>query len=202
MEWDLHLFIERRTEAGWQAVCPPLPSSPKTRPKWGRYEPESPVEALAVLGGGPDVVPTKAPRWNFGYHPTAWQQLGAYFSYVHEGEMPSEDIREIEPFLDPCGTPGDKSPQVRDAMTKFYPSDPVNATWYTIRELTSGILTRRSDEFQRADRRIVALRDDMVRLSVTLFPDVCSCRASRFCCHRDEKLRTVLWFEKRKKKGD
>ena len=199
MAWKMCLYVERRSGTdGWQAVVPPLPSSPRGRAKWGTYTPKDPIESLALLAADEkDRVPTEAPCWDFGFHPTGMQQLGAFFSYLWE-ETDHEDIMAIEPFLDPCGVPSDMSPQVQRAAAK---GQPVTAIWYTLGEISSAVWTRKKGYDVPADRRVVALQMELERLARVFFPEVCSCRRTG-CGHRDDMVRAVVWFEPTKKKGD
>ena len=116
MEWEMHLYVERKVGEEWRPVCPPLATSPKGKPKWGRYDPTDPVESLASAMRGTDFIPTKAPRWDFGPHPDGQQQLAALYTNIWAtGADTDERLTKLDPFLDPCGLPENVSPQVRKA---------------------------------------------------------------------------------------
>jgi len=205
MAWKMRLFVERKGESGWQAVCPPLPSSSKGRAKWGVYTPKDPIESLALVAADEkDRVPTEPPYWDFGVHPVAMQQLGAFYSYVFEGDEP-EDIRFVEPFLEPCGAPTDVSPQVDKAIKASTSSPALKnsmtcAMWYTAGELYDEVAKRKRGYDVVADKRVVALQMELARLTKVFYPNVCECRTT--CCwHRKDLVRAIVWFDETKKEG-
>ena len=203
MDWEMHLYVERMVGEEWRPVCPPLATRPKARPKWGRYEPTDPVESLASVLGGTDFVPSRAPRWDFGPHPDGMQQLAALFTNIWStGADVDETIGKLDPFLDPCGLPANVSPQVRRAGAECGMSE-ANAIWYTLQELNNHIFAQRQDTTNLPSKRVVALRDEMVRVAAAAYPDVCTCSRPN-CYHRHRLIRAVVWsarVKKQKKKG-
>ena len=198
MEWEMHLYVERMIREAWVPVCPPSPSSPKARPKWGRYDPKDPVESLASLLGGTEFVPSKAPRWDFGPHPDGMQQLAALFTNIWStGAEVDEKIGNLDPFLDPCGLPADVSQQVKKAGAECGMNES-NAIWYTLQELNNHIFVRRQDRANLPSKRVVALREELVRVAAVSYPDVCTCSRPN-CAHRHKLIRAVVWSAKIKK---
>jgi hypothetical protein len=199
MDWEMHLYVERKAGEDWVPVCPPLPSSPKARPRWGRYSPTEPVEALAASFGGPDFVPTAAPRWDFGYHPVGMQQLASFFTYTWNPNATREEelAGRMAAFLEPCGIPGSASRQVRAAGVACQ-LEQSNAIWYTLRELNNHIFLHRQDPDNLPDKRVIALREAMAKSVAAAYPDVCDCKRAN-CFHRDQLVRAVVWSAKVKK---
>jgi hypothetical protein len=207
MGWKVHLAVECSTGSGWQAVCPPLPSSPRAKPKWGAYSPKDPIEAIALLGVPENErVPSELPIWDFGEHPTAKQQMVSFYSTLWSStDGWVDEFAHLEPFLDPCGLPEDMSPQMRKHLfrqvgSRWEPKSNIDsAIWYTITELSSGIFNRRSGpEF--ADRRVVALRDEMARIGREFSVGACDCKY-KACHHRGDKVRAVFWCTPEGKNG-
>lgn len=198
MEWEMHLYVERRGRNGWVPVCPPLPSSPRAKAKWGVYTPDDPLEAMSVACGGDDLVPTKAPRWDFGRHPVGMQQLSAFYSFYATPDGSRDDGGLTDAFLEPCGLPLDASEQVRAAAKQSRLGD-AEGIWYTLRELKNFVFRGKiSGDF--ADRRVVALRDELTRINQRVMADTCSCKRGD-CFHRDELIRAVVWTAKRRTSG-
>jgi hypothetical protein len=208
--WEMHLYVERKEGSGWQSVCPPLPTSSRSRPKWGSYTPTNPMEAIALEGmSEAERVPGSAARWDFGPHLVGQQQLGMVVVLMEDTLGGQEHpLRNVEPFLDPCGLPTQMSPQVAKVATYLPIGRTVweqmpsleNAAWFTTRELSQHIRDRRPYPDQIADKRVVALRDELNRLAGVFYPDICKCKINH-CYHRDELLRIVFWFAKKEKKN-
>lgn len=198
MDWEMHLYVERRGQNGWVPVCPPLPSRPKGKAKWGVYTPSDPIEAISVAAGCvKDMVPSRAPQWDFGLHTVGMQQLAAFYSFYAAPDVHRID-RETEPFLEPCGLPQDVSEQVRAAAraSRLTESEGI---WYTLREL-KGFIFRGKVNGEPADRRVVALATDMRKMLGDLFDDTCTCKVPD-CYHRDQLIRAVVWTARRKAHG-
>ena len=198
MEWEMHLYVERKVGEEWRPVCPPLATSPKGKPKWGRYDPTDPVESLASAMRGTDFIPTKAPRWDFGPHPDGQQQLAALYTNIWAtGADTDERLTKLDPFLDPCGLPENVSPQVRKAGVECGMNDS-DAIWYTLQELNNHIFVNRQYPDNLPSRRVIALREEMARIAGWAYPDECKCVRAN-CYHRDRLVRAVVWSVKIKK---
>jgi hypothetical protein len=199
MEWEMHLYVERQVGEVWVPVCPPPPATPKAKPKWGRYISSDPVEELAATIAGTEFVPTKAPRWDFGLHPVGMQQLCGFYTYLWNPNPTREELNasSVEPFLETCGLPESASRQVKEAA-KACGMNESNGIWYTLKELNDHIWLHRQDPDNLPDKRVIALRDALIRVAVTAYPDLCTCKRPN-CFHRDKIVRAVVWTAKIKK---